>query len=581
MMTTSHTFARRLYTVAAIYGILVLAPQYFMEARIAVTSPPAITHPEFFYGFVGLALVWQFAFLLIARDPRRYQPLMPITILEKLSFGLAAVVLFALQRLSPEMLVAGSIDLLLGALFLVAWRRTPAMAVAALALVLTACGGKEPPAVEPPTGPIASHPAWVKDANIYEVNVRQFTPEGTFNALMPHLPRLQRLGVDILWLMPVQAIGVKERKGSLGSYYSIADYRKMNPAFGTQAELKAVIDSAHRLGMHVVLDWVANHTSHDHTWIAEHPDWYTHRADGSISNAIDNDGKETDWTDVADLNYENAEMRAAMIEDMKWWVTEMGLDGFRCDVAWGVPIGFWREARTALLAAKPDLFLLAEAEGPELHSAFDASYGWEFHHLLNAIAQGKEPVTKLDEYLAGQSKYPANAMRMYFTSNHDENSWQGTEFERMGLNHQAAFVLSATMPNSFPLLYTGQEAKLSKRLRFFEKDTVTWTDTTLVPFYRSIFAMKHRTPALWNGSDGGAMARLAGDGGAHIYAFTRSKEISSALVAVNFGDAAETFTYQDLAMPGSYRDAFNGTPVELGATGTLRIPAHGYLVYVR
>ncbi len=450
-----------------------------------------------------------------------------------------------------------------------------------LALAAAGCGRGEPAPAAPTDAPLASHPDWVKAANIYEVNIRQYTPEGTFAAFLPHLARLKGLGVDILWLMPVQPIGVKERKGSLGSYYSIADYRKVNAEFGTQAQLKAVIDSAHALGMKVILDWVANHTAHDHAWISEHPDWYWHRPDGTISNARDNDGKETDWTDVADLDYDQPAMRAAMIADMKWWVDEMALDGFRCDVAWGVPIGFWREARAALVAAKPGLFLLAEAEGPELHSAFDASYGWEFHHLLNAIVQGKEPVAKLDDYLASQASYPANAMRMYFTTNHDENSWQGSEFERMGANAQAAFILSATMANSFPLVYTGQEASLSKRLRFFEKDTVSFADTTFAGFYRTILAAKHATPALWNGSDGGTQVRLAGTGGDRLYAFTRTQGESRVVVAVNFGDRAVDYAYRDLPAPGAYRDVYAARSVSLGASGTLRVPAHGWLVLVR
>lgn len=457
----------------------------------------------------------------------------------------------------------------------------PLRSLAFLLLPIAACAGNRETVPAAAPEPLASHPSWARDAAIYEVNVRQFTPEGTFNALMPHLARLDDLGVRILWLMPVQPIGVDRRKGSLGSYYSIADYRKMNPEFGTQAELKAVIDSAHALGMRVILDWVANHTSHDHVWTVAHPDWYVRNAAGRISNALDRDGKETDWTDVAELDFAKPAMRAAMIDDMRWWLTEMGLDGFRCDVAWGVPLDFWIESRSALTAAQPDLFMLAEEEGPSMHAAFDATYGWEFHHLLNGIAQGKEPVAKLDEYLAKQSAYPANALRMYFTSNHDENSWQGTEFERMGDDHLAAFVLAATMTNSFPLLYTGQEAKLDKRLRFFEKDTVSFADTTLVPFYRTLFATKASTPALWNGADGGAQRKLAGTGSADVYAFTRAKGESQVVVAVNFGDSAATYAYTGLAAPGRYLDVFSGKRVDLAASGSLVLRAHGYAVYVR
>lgn len=461
---------------------------------------------------------------------------------------------------------------------------TPASIVrgsaALVALALAACGG--PVETIAATGPLTAHPEWARDAVIYEVNVRQFTPEGTFNALASHLARLDTLGVDILWFMPVQPIGMAGRKGPLGSYYAVSDYRKTNPEFGTQAELKAVIDSAHALGMKVILDWVPNHTANDHTWISAHPEWYVHNADGTISVARNNEGQPTDWTDVAELDYTNPAMRAAMLADMQWWLTDMGIDGFRQDVASGVPMDFWREARAALAESRPDLFMLAESEKAADHDAFDATYGWELHHLLNKIAKGEEPVARLDEYLAKQQReYPANALRMYFTSNHDENSWNGTEFERMGENHKPSFVLAATLANSFPLLYTGQEAGLTKRLRFFEKDTVSWADQSLAPFYRDLFALKARVPALWNGAEGGAQMRLVGEGGGAVYAFTRTKGQSTVLVAVNFGAAPVKFAYTGLGAPGRYRDAFGGANVELAAAGTLELPAHGYLVLAR
>ena len=356
------------------------------------------------------------------------------------------------------------------------------------------------------------------------MNVRQYTPEGTIAALQTHLPRLKQLGVDILWLMPVQPIGVKNRKGKLGSYYAIADYTAINPEFGTEADFKAFVDAAHAQGMKVVLDWVANHTAYDHEWVTTHPDYYERKADGSLMNARDNEGRETDWTDVAELEYRNTGMRQTMIAEMKWWIDRMGIDGFRCDVAGGVPVDFWVEARTALKAARPDLFLLAEAEDPRMHAAFDMTYGWELHHLMNDVTQGKKPTSALDAYFAkDDSVYGAGAYRMYFTSNHDENSWSGSEFERMGANHLPAFVLAATAQRSMPLLYTGQEVSMRKRLRFFEKDTVDWKGPSLAPFYTSVFALKHEQPALANGPWGGAQTTLATNGGDRVYAFTRTQ----------------------------------------------------------
>ncbi|MBV9107986.1 MAG: alpha-glucosidase C-terminal domain-containing protein, partial [Gemmatimonadetes bacterium] len=384
------------------------------------------------------------------------------------------------------------------------------------------------------------------------------------------------------WLMPVQPIGHKNRKGSLGSYYAIADYTAVNAEYGNEADFKRLVDAAHAQGMRVILDWVANHTAHDHEWIAAHPDWYVHRADGTISNARDNEGRETDWTDVAELDYDNPAMRQAMIGDMKWWVDRMGIDGFRCDVAGGVPMDFWMQARTALKADRSDLFFLAEAEDPGMHAAFDATYGWELHHLLNELAQGKKGTGELDRYFARQdSAFGRGPFRMYFTSNHDENSWAGTEFERMGANHQAAFVLAATVENSFPLVYTGQEASFNRRLRFFDKDMVSWTGPSLAGFYGAMFRLKHTQPALANGPWGAPQRKLETDGGDRVYAFTRTLGSNTVLVAVNFGDAPVHAAYRALAAPGTYRDWFSNASVPLAAAGALDVPAHGWRVLVR
>jgi glycosidase len=465
-------------------------------------------------------------------------------------------------------------------------RKTLPTLAALLALAACATAPQTPPAAAGSATITATsaapHPEWTRNATIYEVNVRQFTPEGTFAAFERHLPRLKALGVDILWLMPVQPIGQKNRKGSLGSYYAVRDYTAMNPEHGGEADFKRMVDAAHAQGMRVILDWVTNHTAHDHEWIAAHPDWYVHRADGTISNARDNEGRETDWTDVAELNYDSPAMRREMIAEMRWWVERMGIDGFRCDVAGGVPMEFWMEARSQLRAAKPDVFMLAEAESPQMHTAFDMTYGWELHHLLNQIAKGEKGTPELDRYFARQdSAYPRDAMRMYFTSNHDENSWQGTEFERMGANHLAAFVLSATAQNGMPLLYTGQEASLNKRLRFFEKDTVDWNGPSLAAFYTAMLQLKHTQPALANGGWGARQVALRTDGGDRVYAYTRTQGTNTVLVAVNFGDAPVRAAFQGLPATGGYTDWFTKSPATLRTSGTIDIPAHGYRVLVR
>jgi glycosidase len=462
-----------------------------------------------------------------------------------------------------------------------------ALATAAALLVQprTAASQAAPAGPARPAQPaVASvaHPEWSRNAVIYEVNVRQYTPEGTFAALQQHLPRLRALGVDILWLMPVQPIGRKERKGPLGSYYAIADYRGINPEFGTRADAQRFIDEAHRQGLRVILDWVPNHTAYDHPWITEHPDWYERRPDGTILNARDNEGKTTDWTDVAELNYGNADMRRAMLADMRFWLDSMRVDGFRCDVAGGVPDDFWVTARRELGANRPGLFMLAEAEAPKFHATFNMTYGWKLHHLLNDVAQRKKGATELQAYFDEDARaFPPDAYRMYFTSNHDENSWNGTEFERMGRNHVPSFVLAATVVRGMPLLYTGQEVGLNKRLRFFQRDTVDWNGPNFAPWYRQVFALKRTQPALRNGAAGGPQRRLTTDGGERVYAFTRTRGANTVLVAVNFGDAPARVAYQGLDRPGAYRDWFGNQRMTLAASGTMEIPANGYRVLVR
>jgi glycosidase len=283
-------------------------------------------------------------------------------------------------------------------------------------------------------------PEWSKDAVIYEVNIRQYTEEGTFNAFAEHLPRLKELGVDILWLMPVHPIGEKKRKGSLGSYYSIKDYKAINPEFGTMADFKSLVEKAHEMDMHLILDWVANHTAWDHPWTETNPEWYLQNEENEIIAPVE------DWTDVAGLDYSNQEMREAMKEALTFWVKEANIDGYRCDVAGMVPVDFWENARKAIEEVKP-VWMIAEdeAEIELLENAFNANYGWEFHHIMNNVAQKEQNALNVAEYFQKiDTLYPAGTWPMQFTTNHDENSWNGTVYERMGeaVNSMAALTFT-------------------------------------------------------------------------------------------------------------------------------------------
>ena len=357
----------------------------------------------------------------------------------------------------------------------------------------------------------------LENSVVYEMNVRQYTPEGTFAAAQQELPRLAELGIDILWLMPIYPIGVEGRKGELGSYYAVKNYCEVNPEFGTLADFDSFLAEAHRLGLRVVLDWVANHTSPDNIWVTERPaDWYERDAEGNTTFTAD-------WSDTANLNYENKDVWAGMAGAMRFWM-ERGIDGFRCDMACEVPLEFWKETIAGLRADYPNMYMLAEGEEPLLHSlsGFNSSYSWELHHMMNSIARGEQNIPELLAYLEKDAaRQPADAFRLMFTSNHDENSWAGTEFERMGDAAKVMAVLTFTLPNGQPLIYTGQEMGWNKRFEFFQKDPVpAWEKNEYFDFYKELIAIRHANPALAAGVNGGAFEVVSTDDSTLV--FTRT-----------------------------------------------------------
>jgi glycosidase len=342
-------------------------------------------------------------------------------------------------------------------------------------------------------------PEWAKNSNIYEVNIRQYTPEGTFKAFARHLPRLKEMEVDILWIMPIFPISITNRKGTLGSYYAPSTYRDVNPEFGTLDDFKEIIRLSHDLGMKVIIDWVPNHTGWDHEWIKKHPDYYLKDHQGRITEPVDHAGEPKGWSDVAQLDYRNPQMRQEMIKDMLFWVKEVGVDGFRQDMALLVPVDFWQEATAVLTYVKNDIFLVAESEHYEHlnKDCFHAFYGWSWHHILNQIAQGKDSVKSIRHWMASTRPNIRKGSYMLFTSNHDENSWSGSEIERMGLAYHAMAVLNYTM-ESLPLIYSGQEEPLPHRLDFFDKDNIDFRHYANQNFYKRLNQLKHQNSALWN-----------------------------------------------------------------------------------
>ncbi|ADB38559.1 alpha-amylase family glycosyl hydrolase [Spirosoma linguale] len=422
-------------------------------------------------------------------------------------------------------------------------------------------------------------PEWAKNATIYEVNIRQFSAEGNFKAVEEQLPRLKELGVDIVWLMPIYPISQKNKKGTLGSPYAIADYKSVNPAYGTLADFKSLVNRAHALGLRIVLDWVANHTGWDHVWVNEHPDWYT-KVNGKMIAPIDpKTGKPTEWTDVVDLNYDNPDMRKGMIDAMQYWVKECGIDGYRCDVAGFVPNDFWAELRPQLDKIKT-VFMLAEWEDEPDHfkSCFNMNYGWSMHTMMKAVAKGARTADKIDSLReANQKRFPKWYYQMLFTQNHDENANNGTLAESFGPAADALVVLSSTL-EGMPLIYNGMEANLNKRLAFFEKDTIVWNNYPKSDFYKTLLTLKHRNRALWNGLDGGKAVKIPTDHDDKVYAFYRQRDNDRITVFLNLSNEPQTARLTGDGYAGTYTDVFSHQQVELKPEITITLKPWEYRV---
>ena len=421
-----------------------------------------------------------------------------------------------------------------------------------------------------------THPAWSKKATIYQINTRQFTPAGTFRAAADQLPRLQALGIDIIWLMPIHEIGRVNRKGSLGSPYSVRDYYSVNPEFGTLDDLRHFIGAAHDLGLYVILDWVPNHTAWDNPLTVKHPEWYRRDWKGDFLPT-----PWWDWPDIIELDYSQPGLRQYMTDAMKYWVAEVDVDGFRCDVAGFVPTDFWNSVRQELDEIKP-VFMLAEWEARDLHAeAFDMTYAWGWHDAVRDICQGKAGLEALFIYYSWNEKaYPADALRMTFVSNHDKNAWDGTQFELFGDGLEAAIVLSV-VGEGMPLLYNGQEAGNPRRLAFFEKDPVGWQEHPIGELYRRLFALKKANSALWNGAWGARMVPVVNDRPDHILSFVRSNAQDKLFAVINFSAASQTVAFPQALIYDTYRDYFSQETVTISAKTTLRLPPWGYRILVK
>ncbi len=452
-------------------------------------------------------------------------------------------------------------------------------------IVATLLSCKNETTVTETTKIAAVTPELAENAVIYEANIRQYSPEGTFNAFTKDIPNLKKLGIKVLWLMPIHEIGMKNRKAKgdssiesitdsiekkkyLGSPYSIKDYRSINANYGSKEDFKKLVAAAHKNGIYVVIDWVANHTSWDHEWITKHSDYYTRDKAGKMIAPFD-------WTDVAELDFENKNLRKAMIEDMKYWLTEFDIDGFRCDVAGEVPTAFWDEATVALNKVKP-VFMLAEAEKADLMlKSFDMQYGWEAHHIFNGIAQGKKTVKDWDNYVIKvDSVFQKDDFHMNFTSNHDENSWNGTEYERMGDAVEVFAAMTYVIPG-MPLIYNGQEFDLNKRLKFFEKDTIPHTVGKMNAIYEKLGKLKSENEALNGGKNKASYTRITTSDDNNILAFERSKNGKKIFFIANLTKGPKQFT---LPAVGDFTDYMSGKKITLTKDQKHDFKAWQYLI---
>ncbi len=430
---------------------------------------------------------------------------------------------------------------------------TTSLAFISALLMLVCCQNKKQ--VNDDRAMLNGHPAWIMQGNIYEVNLRQYTPEGTINAFAKHLDRLQKMGVQTIWFMPINPISKVDRKGSLGSYYAISDYTAFNPEYGTMDDFKKVVQAIHQRGMKVLIDWVPNHTGADHRWLTQHPDFYVKDASGKAAVAFD-------WADVRQLDFKNQVLQDSMVAAMQYWVKQTDIDGFRCDVAWNVPANFWKKAIPKLKKMK-NVFMLAEGDSTYLpKSGFDAVYPWHMFKMMEKIAKGTRPAFALDSInKENETRYPKNTIQMYFTSNHDENSWNHADFGTFPNEVHAPFaVFTQTMKNSIPLIYSGQEEPVLRALKFFDKDPMVFKNYQREAFYTTLLHLRKNNPAL---SADAAFKKVILGNEQSVYAYVRSKAHNKVLVILNLSAQEQTIAIKDPSLLGKAHNTFQNKSVIL------------------
>ena len=449
------------------------------------------------------------------------------------------------------------------------------LSLLAIVIVLTSCNNeKKQTTAEAETLKIDGHTAWIMQGNIYEVNTRQYTPEGTFNAFSKHLERLKNMGVQTLWFMPINPISLKDRKRDstqLGSYYAVSDYRKINPEYGNMEDWKNLVNKAHEMGFKVIIDWVPTHSGADHYWLTKNPDFYVKDSTGKPISQYD-------WTDTRKLNYNNPQLVDSMIDCMQFWIKESNIDGFRCDVAGEVPDAFWTKAIAELKKMK-NIIMLAEGDKPSLHKdGFDMSYAWGDFATMVKIAKGKRTATSLDSVInKNDTAFVKNKIRMYFTSNHDENSWNSADFGTMPGDIHAPFaVITQTIKNTVPLIYGGQEEPFLDSLKFFVKDTITFGKYQREAFYKTLLNLRKNNVAL---APNASYTKLASSNDAAIFAYARQTRNNKIVVITNLSAKPQTFTINNDIINGAAENVFENKKETVQSKTNITLKPWGYIVY--
>jgi glycosidase len=439
-------------------------------------------------------------------------------------------------------------------------------------LYFASCANQNTTVTSSDTAKMDGHPAWIMQGNIYEVNIRQYTQEGTFKAFEKNLDRLKDMGVQTLWFMPINPISLKDRKGALGSYYAVANYTAINPEYGTLQDWKNLVAKAHDMGFKVIIDWVPNHTGADHYWLEKHPDFYV--LDSTTKKPV----SPFDWTDTRKLNYNNPAMCDSMIACMEYWISETNIDGFRCDVAPEVPEAFWKKC-IATLKQQKNIFMLAEGDKPWLHEAgFDQTYTWNDFNMMKLIAKGERKAFALDSAIAKtDTSFPKNALRLFFTSNHDENSWNKADYGTMpGESHAPFAVLTQTLQNSVPLIYSGQEEPKLDSISFFYKNPIQFGKYQRANFYKTLLTARKNNAAM---AANASFTKLITTNDDAVYAFAREKSGKKVVVITNLSKSPHSVTTKNAIIDGDATELFTNRKQSLKSGQAINLPAWGYLVY--